>query len=275
MKNKPIEVVSRHFFLFCVFLFAVGPLFLLLMNSFKPKEEFLTSPFGLPSKITFENMVAAWTEGAYGQAFVNSLLVGVATIIIVCITGGFAAYALSKYEFKGQSAIMAFLLLTMSVPMGLFLVPLFYVWQNLQLMDSLFGLIIIYSGIFLPFNIFLLRSFFIGIPKELLESARIDGCNEFQVFFKLIIPLSKPVFLTVALLVGLWTWNEFFFANAFIQSDELRTVSTKYLAFVGSFSSDWSKVSAAGLISTLPMVILYLFLQRQFIEGLTEGSIKG
>ncbi|RKP51569.1 carbohydrate ABC transporter permease [Cohnella endophytica] len=273
--RKPRASAISHLFLILVFLFAVGPLLLLVNNALKPKEEFMTKPFGLPSRLTLDNLTASWTQGHYAEAFRNSIGVGIATIVIVCMLGGLAAYSLSKFEFRGRGTVMAFFLFAMSVPLGLFLVPLFFMWQKLHLMDSLVGLIIIYSGIYLPFNVFLLRSYFVGIPHELGEAAKIDGCGELKVFSKIILPIAAPAFSTVALLVGLWTWNEFFFANSFIQSDELRTVSTRYLTFVGSFSSDWSKVSAAGLIAVLPMMALYLFLQRRFIEGMTEGSIKG
>jgi len=275
MRTSVFKSLSTHAVLVLIGLFAVGPILLLALNTFKPADQFLVAPFGFPSRLTFDNIAGAWTEGHYARAYWNSLVVGSATIAVVCFGAGLGAYALAKLEFKGSNVVMLFLLLTMSVPMGLFLVPLFYVWQKLHLMDSLIGLIIIYSAIFMPFNVFLLRSFFLGIPKEIGESAKIDGCNEFEILWRIIVPLSKPAFLTVALIVGLWTWNEFFFANAFIQTDELKTVSIKYLSFVGNFTSDWSKISAAGFISIFPIVVLYLLLQKRFIEGITEGSIKG
>jgi raffinose/stachyose/melibiose transport system permease protein len=275
LNTKWFKSIPSHFLLILIFIFAVGPLILLGVNTFKPADEFLVNPFALPSRMTFENLINAWNEGDYGRAYFNSLLVGAATIAIVCFCGGLGAYTLAKIKFRGSNLVMLFLLLTLSVPMGLFLVPLFYIWQKLHLMNSLVGLIIIYSAIFLPFNVFLLRAFFIGIPKEINESAELDGCSEFAIYWRIMMPIARSSFLTVALIVGLWTWNEFFFANAFIQDDTIKTVSVRFLSFQGQFSSDWSKISAAGLISILPMVIAYLFLQRRFIEGITEGSIKG
>ncbi|MCM3339858.1 carbohydrate ABC transporter permease [Paenibacillus sp. MER TA 81-3] len=267
--------LSRHFFLILVLLFAIGPIALLFINAVKPPEEFQVSPFSLPAHFTLENITAAWNMGEYGRAYLNSILVGCSTVAIICIAGGLCAYALAKMDFKGKGGILAFLFLCVSVPLGMFLVPLFYMWQKLHLMNTLTGLIIIYSAIFLPLNIFILRTFFLGIPKELSESARIDGCNEWMILMKIIVPIAKPAFLTVALLAGLYTWNEFFFANAFVQTEALKPVSTKYLTFVGNFSSDWSKISAAGLISILPFTVIYMFLQRRFIEGVAEGSLKG
>jgi raffinose/stachyose/melibiose transport system permease protein len=262
-------------FLILVACFSIGPIILLSLNTLKPSDEFLVSPFGIPTRFTFENIVSSWTEGKYLLAYFNTIVVGAATIITICIGAGMGAYALAKLKFRGSGMVMLFLFLTLSVPVGLFLVPLFFLGQKFQLMDSLFGLIIIYSATFMPFHVFLLRSYFLGIPIEISESAKIDGCNEIGILWRIILPISWPAFLTVALLVGLSTWNEFFFANAFIQTDDLKTVSTRYLSFVGNFTSDWSKISAAGFISIFPIVIIYLLLQRKFIEGITEGSIKG
>ncbi|WP_254450383.1 carbohydrate ABC transporter permease [Cohnella herbarum] len=266
---------GSHLVPLVVLIVTLAPIFLLFLNAVKPSDEFTANPFGLPSRLTLENISTAWTMGEYGEAYWNSIIVGVCTVLIVCTAGGLCAYALAKLEFRGKSLIMLLLFLVLSVPMGLFLVPLFYAWIKLNLMDTLQGLILIYSAIYLPFNIFLLRTYLIGIPKEISESAKIDGCNELQIFGKIMLPIAKPVFLTVSLLTGLWTWNEFFFANAFIQNEDLKTVATKYLVFVGNYSADWSKISAAGVISILPFIVIYFLLQRNFIEGMAEGSIKG
>jgi raffinose/stachyose/melibiose transport system permease protein len=272
---KALRLNWRHIPLLITAVLSIVPLVLLYSNALKSKEEFGKNPFGLPTKLVFHNLADAWTQASYGQAFINSTIVGFFTIIIVNLFAGLAAYSLAKITFKGSNVIMALLLFITSIPLGLFLVPLFYVWQRLNLMDTLLGIIIIYSAVFLPFNIFFLRSFFIGIPNELLDSAKIDGCNEITVITRIMLPLSKQAFLTVSLLVGLWSWNEFFFANAFLQSEEIKTVATKYLYFTGRFSSDWTMISAAGAITILPIIVAYIFLQRRFIDGITEGSLKG
>jgi len=265
----------RHLVLIVTLVFALGPLVLLFNNGLKPREEFQTDPLGFPDRLAFGNLSEAWVKGSYGQAFINSIAVGAFCIVIICVAAGMAAYALSKLQFKGSGMMMGFLLFTMSIPMGLFLVPLFFIWKQLHLMDTLQGIILVYSAIFLPFNIFLLRSYFVGIPNELLDSGRVDGCTEWQLITRIMFPLSRPAFLTVALLVGLWTWNEFFFANALLQSQELKTVATRYLVFTGRFNNDWTMISAAGIITIFPVVVVYLLLQRRFIEGITEGSVKG
>jgi raffinose/stachyose/melibiose transport system permease protein len=265
----------RHIPLLLMIAVSISPLVLLFSNSLKPREQFRSDPFGLPNELVFQNIVDAWVRADYGKAFINSIIVGGFTIVIIVIASSLAAYALAKVKFRGSNIVLALLLFVMSVPLGLFLVPLFFVWQKLDLMDTLHGIILIYSAIFLPFNIFFLRSYFVGIPNELLDSARVDGCNEFRIISSIIFPLARPALLTVTLLVGLWSWNEFFFANAFLQSQEIKTVATRYILFTGRFSSDWTMISAAGMITIVPVIIAYMFLQRRFIEGITEGSLKG
>lgn len=265
----------RHILLIIISIFTILPFLLLVFNSMKPESEFAKNQFGPPSHITFKNIIEAWHRGQYGQAYMNSIIVGLVCIIVICLVGGLAAYALSKLKFKSAGFIMGFILFTMSIPLGMFLIPLFYIWQRLHLMNSLIGLIIIYCGIFSSFNVFLLRSYFVGIPGELREAALVEGANEFQVFTKIMVPLARPAFLSVGLIVLVWTWNEFFFANAFLQSNNIKTVAIKYLTFTGTYSQDWSLISAAGFISIAPILALYFLLQRRFIQGIVDGSVKG
>ncbi|MFC4597652.1 carbohydrate ABC transporter permease [Cohnella hongkongensis] len=264
-----------HIPIVAILIFVLGPLLLMLNNALKPAGGLNDNPFHLPERLVWTNFSDAWVQGEYARAFGNSVLVGISCILIICVSAGLAAYALAKLRFKGSNAVMGLLLFTMSIPLGLFLVPLFYLWQKFNLMDTLGGMILIYSAIFLPFSIFMLRAFLVKIPNELIESAKIDGCSETMVLLKMIVPIAKSAFMTLAVLVSLWTWNEFFFANAFLISDETRTVATRYLAFSGRYSSDWTLISAAGVITTAPILILYLLLQRRFVEGLVEGSVKG
>lgn len=275
IKSLKFGVIIRYVFLMLVFLFSVGPIVLLFSTSLKSTNDFMLNPFGPPSKLIFENIPKAWVAGGYAIAYRNSIVVGLSTILIVTVFGGACAFALAKMKFKGNSAVMTYIILTMSVPIGMCLVPLFFMWQKLHLMGSLLGMVIIYSGIYLPFNTIFLRTFFIGIPDAILESGRMDGCSDLQNFFLIVLPIAKPAFLTVSLLVLLNTWNEFFFANAFLNVDKWRTVATRYLTFTGSFTSDWTMICAAGAVALLPIMIFYLLFQRNFIEGLTAGSVKG
>jgi raffinose/stachyose/melibiose transport system permease protein len=275
MKKFSFTKFAMHLYLLIFTLFALFPLALLIMNGLKPKLANMTSPFDIPKSLTLDSVMQAWITAGYGQAYLNSIIVCGITICFVIVAASMAAYALTKLNFKGKNAVLFILLIIISVPLGVYLVPIFFIYIRLKLMDTIVGIIIIYCGIYLPFNVFLFRTYFLSIPKELNESAYIDGLNDFQVYLRIIMPISKPVIATVAIITGLWSWNEFFFANALLQSDATRTVATKYMAFTGNFSTDWNMISSAGIIAIVPILIAYFFLQDKFVSGITEGSIKG
>jgi raffinose/stachyose/melibiose transport system permease protein len=174
-----------------------------------------------------------------------------------------------------MDAVLLYLFVASALPFQLFLVPLFFLWSTLQLTNTLFGLIVIYWAIFSPFATLLLRSYLFALPCAFEDAARIDGASELQVLTRVVLPLSWPGFLTIALVSGLGAWNEFFFAITFIQDESLKPVTTSFLAFRSNFSNDWGLTSAASIIIILPVVALFLGLQRRFINGLTAGGLKG
>lgn len=272
---KTVRSFLSYGFLTLLSLAISAPLILLIFNSFKTESAFQTNPFGLPTTWTFSNIVNAWAQGNYAHAYLNTFIVAAITIVIVLFSSGLGAYALATLRFRWATSFMAYLLFTMTVPTGMFLVPIFFLWQRLHLMNTLIGLVIVYCGIFMAFNVFLIRSYFINIPTEIRESGLVDGASEFTVFLRIFVPMSKPVFFTAALILVVWTWNEFFFSNALLLNQNIKTVALSYLAFSGRFTQNWTLISAGGLISILPILILYLFLQRRFIQGILEGSLKG
>jgi raffinose/stachyose/melibiose transport system permease protein len=155
------------------------------------------------------------------------------------------------------------------------MVPLYFIWARLGLVNNLFGLIIIYGALYSPFATYLLRSFLVSIPMDFEEAARIDGATDLQVLLRVILPLAWPGFLTMVLVVGLGVWNEFLFAVTFLQDAELKPIATSVLGFQTRYSRDWGLTSAASMIMIIPIIILFLSLQRQFIEGLARGGLKG
>ena len=256
-------------------LFALGPLVVLAFNSLKTSAEIGENPLGPPLSPVFENFPTAWTQGNFATTMVNSTILTVGTVVGVCVIAGTAAYALDRLDLPGTDAVLLYLFVASAVPFQLFLVPLFFLWNTLQLTNTLFGLIVIYWAIFSPFATLLLRSFLVALPRDFEEAARIDGASELQILLRVVLPLSWPAFLTIGLVSGLAAWNEFFFAITFIQDESLRPVTTSFLAFQSSFSRDWGLTSAAGFIMILPIIVLFLFLQRRFISGLTAGGLKG
>jgi len=256
-------------------LFALGPLVVLAFNSLKSSAEVGRNPLGPPLSPVFENFPQAWTQGNFATTILNSTIITAGTVIGTCIIAGMAAYALSRLDLPGTDAVLFCLFVGSAVPVQLFLVPLFFLWSNLQLTNTRIGLIIIYCAVFSPFATLLLRSYLVALPRDFEDAARIDGAKELQVLLRVVLPLSWPGFLTVALVSGLAAWNEFFFAITFIQDDNLKPVTTSFLAFQNQFSRDWGLTSAAGLFLILPVIVLFLFLQRRFIAGLASGGLKG
>jgi raffinose/stachyose/melibiose transport system permease protein len=273
-KREPSKI-PYYVILIILALFALGPLVVVVFNSLKTSAEIGENPLGPPLSPVFENFPNAWTQGNFATTMVNSTILTVGTIVGVCVIAGTAAYALDRLDLPGTDAVLLYLFVASAVPFRLFLVPLFFLWNALQLTNTLFGLIVIYWAIFSPFATLLLRSFLVALPRDFEEAARIDGASELQILLRVVLPLSWPAFLTIALVSGLAAWNEFFFAITFIQDESFRPVTTSFLAFQSSFSRDWGLTSAAGFIIILPIIVLFLFLQRRFISGLTAGGLKG
>jgi raffinose/stachyose/melibiose transport system permease protein len=256
-------------------LIALGPLVVLAFNSLKSKAEIGRNPLGLPLSPVFGNFPEAWTQGDFSTTMVNSIILTGGTIVGVCIIAGTSAYAMARLDLPGTNAVLLYLFVVSAVPFQLFLIPLFFLWSTLNLTNTRFGLILIYWAIFSPLGTLLLRSYLVQLPRDFEDAARIDGANELQVLLRVVLPLSWPGLLTVALVSGLATWNEFFFALTFIQDNNLKPVTTSFLAFQTNFSQDWALTSAAAIYIMLPIVVLFLILQRRFISGLTAGGLKG
>ena len=255
--------------------YALGPLVVVVFNSLKSNAEIGRNPLGVPISPVFQNFPDAWSQGNFSTTLVNSTILTVGTVVGVCVIAATSAYAMARLELPGTDAILLYLFVASAVPVQLFLVPLFFLWSNLQLTNTRFGLILIYWAIFSPLCTLLFRSYLVGLPRDFEDAARIDGANELQVLLRIVLPLSWPGLLTVALVSGLMAWNEFLFAITFIQDNNLKPVTTSFLAFQSNFSQDWGLTSAAAIYIILPIVVLFLLLQRRFISGLTAGGLKG
>ena len=169
----------------------------------------------------------------------------------------------------------AYFFVAISLPSFLYIVPDYSILNKIGLINTRTGLAIIYIAMQIPFNMLLLKTFLIGIPRELEEAAKIDGCNELNSFLRITVPIAKPMFLTIALLVFVNVWNEYLWSNTFISSDALKTVATRYVRFTGQYGSNMARIYTASVVSIAPVIILYLLFSRKFIEGMTSGSVKG
>lgn len=254
---------------------ALAPIAVLFFNSLKTTTEIGQNPLGFPQAgLQWQNYVDAWTRGRYPVTIRNSIIVIAGTIAGVSVIAGLAAYALARLNLPGADSFIIVVLILTSLPAQLFLVPLFFLWQKLGLINTLQGLIVIYWATSSPFATFLLRSYMVAIPMDFEDAARIDGANTLQIIRYVMLPIVWPGFLTVALLTGLGVWNEFLFATTFVQDEHLRTAITSYNAFSSRYGREWALTNAAAVITILPVMIFFLLLQRRFIEGLTQGGLR-
>jgi raffinose/stachyose/melibiose transport system permease protein len=268
------SLVPNYIILTLLLGFALGPLAALMFNSVKTNAEIAQNPLGPPRSIHLENFPTAWEAGGFAKTTLNSAILVVSTVIGVLVFGGLAAYSLARLNPPGSNIFMLYMLGGSTLPVWLFLVPLFFLWRTLGLINSRFGLTIIYIALNAPLAIFLLRSYMIQLPADFEDAARVDGANELQVFTRVVLPLSWPGFLTVGLIVGLGVWSEFQLALIFVNDPNLFPVTTSYYAFTSRFSRDWALTSAAAVMMIAPILILFLTLQRRFVEGLVQGGIK-
>ena len=256
-------------------LYSALPVFVLLFNSVKSRLEIGRNPLGFPQSFQWENVLIAWEQGNIGRGLLNSAILVTCTIIGVWICAGMASYALARLDVPFKAGIATYLFLVISLPVQLFLIPLFFMWSQIGLVNTLPGLIIIYIAVNTPFATLLLQTFMVGIPRELEEAARIDGANEWQTATRVILPLARPGFLTVGLIVGLATYNELFFAVIFISDPERLPIATAYLSFTQGFSQQYELLNAAAVMMVLPVLVLILLLQRRFSAGLAGDGLKG
>lgn len=274
-KRDPVLSVIIHLFLFFVLLFQLFPLISLLLNTLRTDVQIKNSPIGLPTSLLLENYAVTWVKGTYGAAFRNSFFIGFCVIVIVIVLSGLGGYGLARLRIPGKGFFIGYFMLGMSLPAFLYIVPLYYSFSQIGLINNHLSLIIIYSATYIPFNMLLIRTFLVGIPKELEEAGKMDGCSELGVLRNITIPLAMPILTTIAIIVFVWSWNEFMWANTFISTDLLRTVSTRFYKFTSEWTRDLAKIYTAGIISLGPIIILYLCLQKSFIEGMTQGGLKG
>jgi raffinose/stachyose/melibiose transport system permease protein len=272
-RREPSSMVN-HFILLLLTAFALTPIVILGFNSLKTRNEIGQNPLGFPRTIQFENFSKAWQQGKFSTTMRNSVLFVIGTVASVLILGGLAAYSLARLKPPGADGFMAYMLIAATLPIWLYLVPLFTLWRTLGLLNNPLGLIMIYTALNAPFSIFLLRTFLLSIPRELEDAALVDGANRFQTLLRIILPLSWSGFLTVGLVVALSVWGEFQIALIFVHDPNLFPVTTSYFAFVNRFGRDWALTSAAAVMMIAPVIIFFLALQRRFIEGLTQGSVK-
>jgi raffinose/stachyose/melibiose transport system permease protein len=255
--------------------YAIAPLVIVVFASLKSEQELAVNPLGWPKHFEWSNFATAWNQGNIGTGMENSAIITAGTVVGVCIIAGLAAYAMARLDLPGANLVIVYLIGITALPIQLFLVPLFFLWSHLGLYDTRQGVILIYCAMFSPFATLLLRSFMLSLPRDYEEAARLDGASEFNVMWRITLRLVAPGFLTIALITGLSAWNEFLIGITFLQNPSLQPVSVALYSFQQGFSQNDALISAAGIIMLLPMMGLFLLLQRHFIAGIASGGLGG
>ncbi|OOB91416.1 carbohydrate ABC transporter permease [Rathayibacter sp. VKM Ac-2630] len=255
----------------------VYPLAWLFLTSLRTEEDFVTgNPFALPSSITFDNYVRAFSLGNLGLNILNSLIVTLGANVLIVILGMMAAYALQVLGFRFSGVVRGLFLLGIIVPVQIALVPLFVDYSAVGALDTYLSMIIPLAGFAFPLSVYLFSSFFEYIPREMYEAASIDGAGPYRIFLGITLPLSTNTIVSVVLVNSIFIWNDFIFANTFVLSDGLKTIPLGLQNYIGAMGNvDWTATFAAVCVTVTPLLLVFLILNRAMIYGLEAGASKG
>jgi raffinose/stachyose/melibiose transport system permease protein len=249
------------------------PMLWAILNGFKSNLELFGDPWGLPSTWRWDNFQKAWDLGVV-RYLMNSVIVTGASVVTVILFSSMAAYALTRHRIPFAGAITVILLGGMMLAPAVALIPLFRLLQAIGIFNTYWALIVLYTAFRIPFTVFLIRAYMLTLSREMEDAAIVDGASTWQIFWQVIMPLSRPIIVSAALLQALFAWNEFAFALVFINDTDLKTLPVGLLQMQGRVLSDWPVLFAALVIASIPMIVLFLLGQRQFIRGLSEGFGK-
>src|SRR5215204_1556403 len=266
--------IGRYLVLILFLLIFFIPFIWIWSSAFKESIEIARDPFALPEKLQWENIRRAWTVGQFDRYMGNTVIYCVAIVGGVVFFSCLAGYALALLPLPLRGVILMTFVLGLMVPFQSVMIPIYYLLRDIHLLETYWAFILPGIAFRLPFGIFLMRGFFRGLPAEIGDAARVDGANEWSVFWQVMLPLSIPGLATLILFQFIWTWNQFLMPLVFVQSDDLRPVSLGTMFFFGRFTADRGMIAAGVTISMLPMIVIYLLLQRKFIEGITAGALK-
>jgi len=263
-KYLGLTVVAALFFL---------PILWVLLSSLKSQSELFTFPLTIfPSSPTLKNYVSALKGTAFSTYFANSSFVAVTSTLVTIVINIMAGYALAKYYFPGRDAIFAAMLATLMIPLQAIMVPIFLLLKQMGMLNSLWGVIIPPAAT--PTGIFLARQYMLTIPNSLIEAARIDGAKEFRIFRSIIVPLAKPIIATLAIFSFMWRWNDFLWPFLVLSKKGKMTVQLALANFVGQYQINWANLLALTVVSMIPIIVVFLALQKYFVAGMTSGGVK-
>lgn len=252
------------------------PVIVAVITSFRTNDDILAHGFwSAPSALSFQSWIEAWNRGGLSHYLPNSFIITLPSLVITLFLSSLAGFALSRFNFRGNRVILFIFVAGMMLPFQILLLPVFRLTDFLHIYNTYWAVIAIHSAFQLGFCTFILRNYMRTIPGEILEAARMDGCSEFRIYWQIMLPLTLPALAAIATLEFTWIFNDFLWALILIQNDALKPVTTGLATLQGQYIQDWTVIIAGSLIATMPTVLVFLFLQRYFIQGLTLGATKG
>jgi len=273
-RKKLVDAVSAALVVLIV-LFAIFPIVWTFLISLKPEEDIVTATMSyIPERVTTENYVAIWTRSNFPILIGNSAVVTAITVTLCTIIGTLASYAVSRFRFAGRRELMMFYLVVRMFPAVMIIIPLFIIMRGVGLLDSRIGLALAYASFLLPVFIWMMKGFFEAVPPDLEDAARIDGASRLGAMIRVVLPLVVGGLVATAVFIAIGAWNEFLFALMLTTSTGSRTWPVGLQLMVGEFQLPWGSLAAGGIISILPVMILFAVVQRAMVRGLTAGAVK-
>jgi len=249
------------------------PLIWMIYSSLKTDREIYLFPFSLPHEMQLDNWVQAWKLGNLGRYFINSVFITSVSVFLVALISSMAGYAFARLTFKGRDFLFYTFLLGLILPAQVLIIPLFTFFDKIGILNTYFALILPYIAWGLPLSIYIFKSFFLTLPEDIADAAKIDGCSLFGLYWRIMLPLIRPALVTIAILQSIGIWNEFLLALLFIYDDELKTIPVGLLAFYGYHNVNYKLVFSALSITTIPVIIVYFIFEKQIVSGLTAGAL--
>jgi len=279
MKNRILLRYAPRlmtYLILIIFLFiTILPLVWMWFAAFRVPDPANPDPFAWPKAFTIDNLVRAWTLGHFSIYIWNSILVALPRVTVILLLASLAGFAFGKLKWKFRNEIFTFMLIGLMLPIQAMVIPIFYNLNRFGLINTRLALIIPAFGMSMPFACFMLRAFYRDLPDELMDSASIDGCNKFMVWFRIMAPLTKPALLTLLIFEFMGSWNDYFMPNLLIFSDNLRTMPLGLIFYRTKYTVDHSMIAAGVTICTLPIIIVFTIFQKSFTAGITAGAVKG
>lgn len=252
----------------------LGPLVIMFFAAFKTNAQIFQSPFSIPDFSNVANIVKIWTETNFLRYLINSAIVTGSSIVLILTLGTMAAYGIARYNFRGSGFVLMFFVAGLTLPLKLAIIPLFILMRDLGILNTQLSLVIIYVAMGLPTTVFIMTGFIRTLPNELEDAARMDGASEPRIMWSIMLPLVRPAMVIAGIQNVVPIWNDFFFPLIFIQKDNLKTLPQGLTTFMGEYTTDWGVLFAGLLLSSAPVIIVYIILSRQFINGMTAGAVK-